>query len=117
MKLKDMWKDKIDDVDDIISDDINNIAHAVIELEKNAENTPNVTKEYVDGKILELNNDFNNYKEEVSEVTGYLGSELTNLNNEMIILEDEFNKKIGDIESALDELHNYAQALINGGAE
>ena len=30
---------------------------------------------------------------------------------------EEFNAKIGDIDSALDELHNYAQALIGGASE
>ena len=60
--------------------------------------------------------DFNAYEEEVDKTLVNLGSELTNLNNDIITLGDEFNEKIGDIESALDELHTYAQGLINGGA-
>ncbi len=33
MALKDIWKDKIDGISDIIAEDINGIAHAVIQLE------------------------------------------------------------------------------------
>lgn len=35
MALKDIWKDLIDGESDVVADDINNIAHSVIEIEKN----------------------------------------------------------------------------------
>ena len=35
MALKDIWEDKVDDVDDILAEHINDIANAVIENEKN----------------------------------------------------------------------------------
>jgi hypothetical protein len=35
MSLKENWKDKVDGVDDIMADDVNSIAHAVIEIEEN----------------------------------------------------------------------------------
>jgi hypothetical protein len=31
------------------------------------------------------------------------------------VKKERFDEAVGDIESALDELHNYAQGLINGG--
>ena len=35
MALKDTWVDKVDGVDDANAEDVNNIAHAVIDLEEN----------------------------------------------------------------------------------
>jgi hypothetical protein len=35
MSLNEKWKDKVDGVDGIMADDVNSIAHAVIEIEKN----------------------------------------------------------------------------------
>ena len=37
MKLKDIWKDKVDGVDDVLAKDINDMAHAVIKNEENIE--------------------------------------------------------------------------------
>lgn len=33
MALKEIWKDKVDGMSDILAEDINNVAHAVIQLE------------------------------------------------------------------------------------
>lgn len=46
---------------------------------------------------------------------GELGIDIPNMDN--YYTKDEVDSLVGDIETALDELHNYAQALINGGAE
>jgi hypothetical protein len=35
MALKEKWTDKIDGVDDVLAEDINDIAHGVIEIEEN----------------------------------------------------------------------------------
>ena len=64
------------------------------------------TKEEIDTKIEEINDEIEKLDRDIST----LGNDITDL-------EDKTNTKIGDIESALDELHNYAQGLINGGAE
>lgn len=37
MALKNKWIDKIDGVDDVVAEDINSIAQAVIDLEENIE--------------------------------------------------------------------------------
>ena len=42
---------------------------------------------------------------------------LTPDENIIYATKDELKQSIGDIEAALDELHNYAQALIEGGSE
>jgi hypothetical protein len=39
MGLKNEWVDKVDGVDDVVAKDINGIAHAVIALEDDRENT------------------------------------------------------------------------------
>lgn len=77
MALKDSWKDKVDNVDDIIAEDINSIAHAVMENKEAIDGiqTPyigengnwfiydNITKEYIDsgkpsrGEEYELTNE------------------------------------------------------------
>lgn len=41
MALKDDWKDLVDGVDDASSDSINQIAHAVIDIEKNGSGSGN----------------------------------------------------------------------------
>lgn len=38
MALKEIWVNKVDGVDDVIAEDINNIAQSVIDLEENVEN-------------------------------------------------------------------------------
>ena len=43
MALKDTWVDRIDGVDDASAEDINEVAHAVIELEKNGGNGGSIT--------------------------------------------------------------------------
>ncbi len=40
MALKNIWKDKVDDVDDVMAEDINAIAQSVIELEEEFEDLP-----------------------------------------------------------------------------
>jgi hypothetical protein len=42
MALKNIWKNKIDGVDDVLAEDINNIAESVIELERKAEEKPKI---------------------------------------------------------------------------
>lgn len=42
MALKNIWKDKTDGVDDVLAEDINNIAQSVIELEKKSEEKPKI---------------------------------------------------------------------------
>ena len=37
MALKDTWVDKVDDVDDVEAEIVNDIAHAIIELEEETE--------------------------------------------------------------------------------
>lgn len=55
-------------------------------------------------------------KEEIDSKLFGLSVDISTLGNDITDLEDKTNTKIGDIDAALDELHNYAQGLINGGA-
>lgn len=96
MGLKDNWQDLQDAVagvpdsgSELSSEPINKIAHAVIELEKNGT-----------GSSIILD-------EEMSDVSE------NGVQNKVI--KAYVDGITGDIETVLDELHNYAQALINGG--
>lgn len=67
MALKDIWKDlqnAIEGVpnsgDDISADDINNIAHAVIDLENDDGDESLATKEYVDSAIGDVETSLEN---------------------------------------------------------
>ena len=88
--LKDTWKDKINGVDAINANDINGIAKAVIDIEKNG--VGNGGKIVIDSEMSDTSE--NAVQNKV--IKGYVDS------------------KIGDIDAALDELHNYAQSLIGG---
>ncbi len=191
MALKDKWVDKVNNVDDVDADDINEIAGAVIRLEEQAADAPqteefarDVNKNKQDIEFIEkivgvpLQYDFRNalyhennesritiqYKigdiitffvpmgwyaeingssvvtiaaEDKYEVYKLIADENTNIyfidagknsGDDFDIVEcpvivtvgtnrlDDIENKIGDIDTALDELHEYAQALITGGA-
>ena len=90
-----------------------------------------------EGKGLSENDFTNGHKKQISKNQAdieHLAVSINTLNNELLdeikrtdnlenlIEEDVYTKEeidvmIGDIDEALDELHNYAQAIINGGAE
>lgn len=103
--LGDMWKDKVDGVDFNSADDINQVAHAVIELEdKGVEIT-------VDNELSETSERPVQNKIITSNINTLYGESAQHQGNI-----DEIIRQIGDIDSALEELHNYAEAII-GGAE
>ena len=68
---------------------------------KNSENL--LIPEIIGSTAIDLNNYYT--KAEIDEVA------------QVLITRDEVEEELGNIETALDELHNYAQALINEGAE
>ncbi len=63
----------------------------------------------------ELKSDIDRLANEMNDANVHLESVIANANTNTNDIMDLYNK-IGDINSALDELHNYAQALISGGA-
>lgn len=79
------WKDKQDGVDEILAEDINVIAKAVIETQEELENleTPDV--------------DLSNY---------YTKNE--------VYSKEEINEQVGDIETALDGIITLQENLIGG---
>lgn len=52
MALKDKWKDKVDDVDDVLAEDINSIAHAVIDLEEIDTEMSDTSNNAVQNKVI-----------------------------------------------------------------
>jgi hypothetical protein len=89
MALKDIWADIIDGESEIVGEDINNIAHAVIEIEKNGGN-----------------------------VAFSIDTQMSDTSENAVqnkVIKAYIDGKTEDFESILDELHNYAQAFINGG--
>lgn len=103
--LKDNWTDKVDGVDINSADDINRVAHAVIDLENRE------TKITVDSK-LDLNSENPVQNKVIAVWIRTFNTEIGNNTKEIV----EIRNQIGDIDTALEDLHNYAQALI-GGAE
>ena len=94
MALKDIWKNKVDGVDDVLADDINSIASAVIKNEKEIKNLKSnsgsnvnitidtemsdtsenpvqnkVVKGYVDGQIGDINTALENKTDKVTITT------------------------------------------------
>jgi DNA integrity scanning protein DisA with diadenylate cyclase activity len=90
MKLEDVWENLIDGESEIDVAPINNIAQAVIELEKNGHT----------GQM-----DVDTEMSDVSE---------NPVQNKVI--KAYVDDKVGDISAALDELHAYAEALKGGEA-
>lgn len=94
MALKDTWIDLQDAIEgiagsgsDLTVEPINDIAHAVIELED---------------KEIEITID--------TEMSSTSENPVQNK-----VIKSYVDDKIGDIGIALDELHNYAQTLVSGG--
>lgn len=53
MSLKEKWKDKVDGVDDIMADDVNSIAHAVIEIEENGASSDEIVVDDIMSDVSE----------------------------------------------------------------
>lgn len=112
MALTDNWQDLQDAVEgvpdsgsEITVAPINQIAHAVIDLEDKG------TKITVDSKLDE--NSENPVQNKVVAVwIRTFDTEIGNNTKELV----EIRNQIGNIDAALEELHTYAQALIGGEA-
>lgn len=98
------WKDKVDGVDEILADDINAIAHAVIDNERNISNK--VSKE--DGKGLSSNdftneykNKVDNFKSPVESVAGKIGDVILDKNDVGLSQVDNTSDKDKPISKAM----------------
>ena len=136
------WKNKQDGVDDVLAEDINNIANELIasqisidqlKFSKQDKLTAGENITIDENNVIsaiggggtgggttdyeELDNlpKINGIKLTGDKSSSELGINMPNMDN--YYTKDEVDSLVGDIETALDELHNYAQALINGGAE
>ena len=114
MALKDTWKDKIDGVDDVLAEDINDIAKAVIELETEegeSDLSNYYTKEETDKKLSEVTVDLSDYytKDEtdtrLTEILGEISQGLDDLHQVAL------SYQIGDIESAMQSLTEAVDGL------
>ena len=88
MALKDIWKDKVNGVDDVVAEDINAIAQSVIECEEGIE--------IADDKIIKLEED------------------MTETNVKVNGIQEEVSDKIGDIDTALEGIIAIQNSLIGG---
>lgn len=128
MSLKDNWIDLEDAIegvpnsgDDASADTINQIAHAVIDLEENGAGNVDLSNYYTKS---ETDQKLTTYPSR-SEVQVSINSLESDINRELgrkadnatTYTKTEVDNLIGDIDSALDELHTYAQALIGGASE
>ena len=139
MALKGTWIDLEDYVEGVpdsgqmaSAEDINEIAHAVIELEEKGGSGGSVdlSNYYTKKEINDFFVSKANYIVEQEGIRSDINKITTSLNtkaNKSTTLagygikdaytKTEVDNLIGEIDSALDELHNYAQALIGGASE
>lgn len=78
MPFKDIWKDKVNEVDEVDADDINSIAHEVIRLGENENGNSSIT---VDSEMSDTStNTVQNkvIKAYVDNSVGVINAELTN---------------------------------------
>lgn len=92
MALKDIWKDKVDNVDEVLAEDINNIVHQVIQNEEDIDNKVNK----VDGKGLSTNDFTNVEKEKLAGLNNYddaeIKEEIKNLEDNILKLTTDTTK-------------------------
>ena len=139
MALKDNWVDLEDYVEGVpdsgqmaSAEDINEIAHAVIDLEEESGGGGSVdlSNYYTKDEARSVFVQKSDYIVETETIHSDINKITTSLNtkaNKSTTLagygikdaytKTEVDNLIGDIDSALDELHNYAQALIGGSSE
>lgn len=112
MELKDTWVDKIEGVDDAGANDINNIAHAVIDIENNkttsiSEN-PSNTKYPTEKAVADY----------VSEQGGgAVDTEMSDTSTNAVqnkVIKKYVDENVGDIETALDSIIAIQNELIGG---
>lgn len=101
MALKNKWTNKVDGVDDVLAQDINDIAQSVIEIEDKMSN--DTWRQDVEEGRLEVGK----AKEATKDGQG-------NVIHTTYATKEEVSTQIGDISTALDELHAYAEALKGG---
>lgn len=92
------WKDKQDGVDDVLSEDINDIAHAVIDLQNNT----------IDQTYKETSENAQSGKA-VAEALKTVSVDLSNY-----YTKTEVDAQIGYIETALDNIILIQNSLIGG---
>lgn len=87
MALKDIWKNKVDGIDDVVADDVNDLAHAIID------------NEIANAKLAAL--------------TNQIQSDMKNVASKV----NDLESNMFDIENEIEELENFkAGAIIVGSA-
>ena len=126
------WKNKQDGVDDVLAEDINNIANELIASQISIDQLKFSKQEKltagrginIEGNIISatggggMGGGTTDY-EELDNLPKINGVELVGnktASDLLLVNKETFDNTIGNIGTALDELHNYAQAII-GGAE
>lgn len=90
MGLKDKWVDKVDEVDDVVAEDINSIAHAVIALEED--------------------------QEDADESNINIDTEMSDASENPVqnkVIKSYIDNQVGDIETALDSIIAIQEELIS----
>ena len=110
MAFKDIWKDKVDGVDDVLAEDINSIAQATIDNEEDIKHL----REDLDNLDVGGEVDLGNYytKVEVDEQRGNLADLTTTDKTNLVAAINEVDEQIGDIETALDGIITIQNQLM-----
>lgn len=95
MALKDIWKNKVNGVDDVDAEDINEIAQAVIEIEKNGAGNGGNTDIVIDNEMSDTSENAVQNK----------------------VIKNYVDNSIGNIEDSLDAIIEIQNSLIGGDSK
>jgi tetrahydromethanopterin S-methyltransferase subunit A len=95
MALKDIWKNKVNGVDDVDAEDINEIAQAVIKIEKNGVGNGGNTDIVIDNEMSDTSENAVQNK----------------------VIKNYVDNSIGNIEDSLDAIIEIQNSLIGGDSK
>ena len=95
MALKDIWKNKVNGVDDVDAEDINEIAQAVIEIEKKGAGNGGNTDIVIDNEMSDTSENAVQNK----------------------VIKNYVDNSIGNIEDSLDAIIEIQNSLIGGDSK
>ena len=97
MLFKDIWKNKVDNVDDVLAEDINLIAQELINVQENKANKDVVfTKKETEMLVSDLDN-------EINIKIGQTQESIADLGNDLDATKQEIEQNISQLNNELDE--------------
>lgn len=112
MALKDIWKNKVNGVDDVVAEDINAIAQSAIGCEEGIKTASDKTAK-LEKDMAEMNDKVDGIQRGFSDKIGDIDTAL-NAIPETYATKADVSEQIGDIDTALDGIIAIQNSLIGG---